>query len=83
MAYFDLTSDHIKSAEAILKRSDKCTLHLYGRYNLKKMIKHFTRNGYQCDLLDDDVLTVYRGSAENDRGSENDRGDNCETVTVN
>ena len=55
---FDMTKEHIQTAECKLENSDACTLHLYGRYDLLKLVKHFTRKGYEVELIDEDVLMV-------------------------
>ena len=55
---FDMTKEHIQMAEFKLNNSNCCTLHLYGRYDLMKLVKHFTRKGYEVELIDEDVLTI-------------------------
>lgn len=60
ISLFDLTDEHIKTAEFYLSKKDSCTLHLYGRYNLKKVVKHFSKKGYNIELIDEDVLKVIK-----------------------
>lgn len=58
MDLFDMTREHIKMAESKLEIADSCTLHLYGRYSLNKLVRHFSKKGYDVELIDEDVLRI-------------------------